>query len=77
MIFETLSPSHAGDFGFSFLRPYNPFPAFQHTAEVSTFIDPEHVRMGLGSAALHRLVLLAFIKNRGLSSAVVFPVSAA
>jgi L-amino acid N-acyltransferase YncA len=49
--------------GFSFLRPYNPFPAFHHTAEVSTFIDPMHVGKGLGTEAYQRLEVGARTKG--------------
>jgi L-amino acid N-acyltransferase YncA len=41
--------------GFCFLRAYNPMPAFRHTAEVSTFLDPEYVRIGLGTIMLRKL----------------------
>jgi phosphinothricin acetyltransferase len=41
--------------GFCLLRPYNPFPAFRETAEISYFIAKEHVGRGIGDEALHRL----------------------
>jgi len=41
--------------GFCFLRAYNPFPVFKETAEISYFIDKEHVSQGIGQVALGRL----------------------
>jgi len=38
--------------GFALLRPYNPFPVFRETAELSYFIKPECTGKGLGKAAL-------------------------
>ena len=35
--------------GFSILRPFMPFPAFQGTAAVTFFILPSHVKHGLGT----------------------------
>jgi phosphinothricin acetyltransferase len=52
--------------GFGMLRPYNPMPAFSHTAEISYFIRPEMTGRGLGSLILERLE--AGGKERGISS---------
>ncbi|HEX2952801.1 MAG TPA: GNAT family N-acetyltransferase [Bacillota bacterium] len=41
--------------GFCLLRPYNPFPVFRQTAEVSYFIDRNYVGKGIGRAALDLL----------------------
>jgi phosphinothricin acetyltransferase len=41
--------------GFCFLRPYHPLPAFRETAEVSYFLAPDAVGLGIGSAALRML----------------------
>lgn len=41
--------------GFGMLRPYNPMPAFSHTAEISYFVRPELTGRGLGSLILERL----------------------
>lgn len=41
--------------GFGLLRPYNPMPAFSHTAEISYFLRPELTGRGLGSLILERL----------------------
>lgn len=38
--------------GFALLRPYNPFPVFRETAELSYFIKPEFTGKGAGKAAL-------------------------
>ncbi len=41
--------------GFCLLRPYNPFPVFRETAEVSYFIKQEFTGKGIGSVALKKL----------------------
>src|SRR5512143_3993155 len=37
--------------GFCFLRPYNPFPTFRETAEISYFIEEQETGKGLGFRA--------------------------
>lgn len=41
--------------GFCLLRPYNPFPVFKETAEVSYFIKKEFTGKGIGTAVLKKL----------------------
>jgi len=41
--------------GFCLLRPYNPFPVFRETAQVSYFIKDEFTGKGIGSSALMKL----------------------
>ncbi|HCL55526.1 MAG TPA: GNAT family N-acetyltransferase [Spirochaetia bacterium] len=41
--------------GFCLLRPYNPFPVFRQTAEVSYFIHKDFTRHGIGEKALKQL----------------------
>ncbi len=41
--------------GFCLLRPYNPFPVFKETAEVSYFIKKEYIGKGIGTAVLKKL----------------------
>jgi len=41
--------------GFCLLRPYNPFPVFRETAEVSYFIRKDFTGKGVGSIALKKL----------------------
>lgn len=41
--------------GFCLLRPYNPFPVFRETAEVSYFIKSEFTGKGIGSIVLKKL----------------------
>lgn len=41
--------------GFCLLRPYNPFPVFKETAEVSYFIKKEYTGKGIGTAVLKKL----------------------
>lgn len=41
--------------GFCLLRPYNPFPVFKQTAEVSYFIHPDFTGLGIGKKALKQL----------------------
>jgi phosphinothricin acetyltransferase len=41
--------------GFCFLRAYNPFPTFAHTAEITYFIKPGYTGRGIGKLALSRL----------------------
>jgi len=52
--------------GFALLRPYSPIPAFSKTAEITCFIAPEYIGMGLGSALQERL--LSHAKGMGLTS---------
>jgi phosphinothricin acetyltransferase len=51
--------------GFGMLRPYNPLPAFAHTAEVTFFIWPEVTGRGLGTLMLRYLEEEG--KKRGIS----------
>jgi phosphinothricin acetyltransferase len=41
--------------GFCFIRAYNPFPAFNRTAEISYFIHKDFSGKGLGKKSLQRL----------------------
>jgi phosphinothricin acetyltransferase len=41
--------------GFALLRPFNPMPAFKHSAEITYFIAPDHTGRGLGSRLLAHL----------------------
>ena len=41
--------------GFCFIRAYNPFPTFRHTAEITYFIHKDHKGKGLGKKALDLL----------------------
>lgn len=41
--------------GFCLLRPYNPFPVFNETAQFSCFIKKEYTGKGVGSLALAEL----------------------
>lgn len=41
--------------GFCFLRSYNPFPVFRHTAEITYFIEKDEVGKGVGTKALEKL----------------------
>ena len=41
--------------GFCFLRPYNPFPVFKETAEITYFIEKNEVRKGFGKEMLKKL----------------------
>ncbi len=54
--------------GFCYLRPYNPIPAFQTTAEITYFIHPEMTGKGIGSSALKYLIEEA--KSRGITQIV-------
>jgi phosphinothricin acetyltransferase len=49
--------------GFAFLRPYNRFSTFSHTAEISCFISPEHLREGLGKELYVRILAQACEKG--------------
>ena len=65
-------------YGFGMLRPYLPLPTFEHTAQISYFIRPEHTREGLGTRLLTCLIdhartkgirtILANISSRNESS---------
>lgn len=41
--------------GFCLLRPYNPFPVFKETAEITYFIHKDYTGKGLGAVALQKL----------------------
>lgn len=41
--------------GFCLLRPYNPFPVFKETAEITCFIHKDYTGKGIGSLALKKL----------------------
>lgn len=41
--------------GFCLLRPYNPFPVFKKTSEISYFIKPGYTGKGIGYRALKHL----------------------
>jgi len=45
--------------GFSLLRPYHALPVFRRTAEISTFLAPEHMGKGLGARLLAEMENLA------------------
>lgn len=45
--------------GFSLLRPYHALPVFRRTAEISTFLAPEHMGKGLGALLLAEMENLA------------------
>jgi L-amino acid N-acyltransferase YncA len=49
--------------GFCLLRPYNPFPVFKETAEVTYFIHKDYTGNGLGVMALKKLEDSAKQKN--------------
>ncbi len=51
--------------GFGMLRPFNPMPAFAHTAEVTYFVRPDVTGRGIGTAMLRHLT--AEGKKRGIS----------
>ena len=42
--------------GFAMLRPHNQMAAFSSAAEISYFIAPEYVGLGIGTALLERLL---------------------
>ncbi len=42
--------------GFGMLRPYNPIPAFAHTAEITCFLKPQATGQGIGRQLLSYLV---------------------
>jgi phosphinothricin acetyltransferase len=64
--------------GFCGLRAFNPFPVFNHTAEVSYFIHPKYTGKGLGKKLLSYLedkareagikILIASISSRNENS---------
>ena len=41
--------------GFCLLRPYNPFPVFKETAEISYFLKDGHTGKGIGRQVLSKL----------------------
>ena len=41
--------------GFCLLRPYNPFPVFRETAEITCFIHKDFTGKGIGALALEKL----------------------
>ena len=47
--------SENGIIGFCMLRPYNPFPVFKGTAEISYFFKEGHTGKGIGGKALTAL----------------------
>lgn len=49
--------------GFSLLRPYHALPAFRRTAEISTFLAPEHMGKGLGALLLMEMENLARLRR--------------
>ena len=53
--------------GFAFLRPYHFAETFRRTAEITYFIQPDHIRRGLGTAFLEHLVRAA--RSMGLAIA--------
>lgn len=52
--------------GFGLLHPYNPFPVFSNTAEVTYFIKPEWTGKGVGTKMLAALILKAV--ERGITN---------
>jgi L-amino acid N-acyltransferase YncA len=52
--------------GFAFLRPYHFAETFRRTAEITYFIQPDHIRRGLGTAFLEHLVRAA--RSMGIDS---------
>ncbi len=52
--------------GFGLLRPYNPFPAFSVTAEITYFVKAGYTNKGLGGLMLGHLVKEA--KAKGIST---------
>jgi phosphinothricin acetyltransferase len=52
--------------GFAMLRPYNQMAAFIETAEISCFIAPEYIGLGIGTALLDYMLLEA--KKIGITS---------
>ena len=42
--------------GFGFLRTYNPFSTFSHTAEISYFLSPIYTGKGIGTVLLNYLI---------------------
>lgn len=50
-----IKDADGGVIGFCLLRPYNPFPAFRETAEITCFIRKEYTGKGLGRSALAML----------------------
>lgn len=43
--------------GFGLLRPFHMYEVFKHTAEITYFIDADHVGKGLGKRLLDRMAL--------------------
>ena len=52
--------------GFGFLHPYHPADSFNHTAEISYFIRPEHTHFGLGTRLLNHFIEQA--QKKGLKT---------
>lgn len=52
--------------GFCFLRAYNLFQTFKHTAEISYFINETYSGKGLGKMALDKLINVA--KEQGITT---------
>jgi phosphinothricin acetyltransferase len=42
--------------GFGSLRPYSPLPTFSRAAEITNFISPEHIGIGIGQQILDSLL---------------------
>lgn len=54
--------------GFGMLRPYNPFPTFAPTSEITYFLKPETTGQGIGRNLLHYLVTSG--RKQGICSVV-------
>lgn len=52
--------------GFCLLKSYNSFSTFNHTAEISYFIDEKHSGKGLGKMALDKLTDIA--RKQGITT---------
>ena len=49
--------------GFGFLRPYSPYSTFSETAQITCFLDPAHMRTGIGTAILRHLEEAARVRG--------------